>query len=246
MSKRQPHKQSGPSIGSTSIINRNRKPRPTFAGSQKTESMVDITPEGFYAECPHCQRELRINRKYLETEVQCKFCRGAFLYEMSNRLINTRAFYAECPHCSQELRIAKKYSGMTVSCKHCRGKVHLRQGQNRTIFQVERDGAILIVRPQGDAMRFRYVDVHLEANALKQESLAPDVDNLLIDLGDVAVMGSIMIDALVKLARNASNGGKQAAFCKASKELREALESMKLDAVWPIYDSRASALDALA
>ncbi len=211
------------------------------------------------SKCPHCKRGLRIDGKYIGTQVQCKFCSGAFNYDLSNRLINARAFYAECGHCSHELRIDKKYSGVIVACKFCSGKVlcsgkvhlfcsgkvHLQQRQNPTIFRIERDGSTLVVIPQGDALRFRYVDVHLEANALERESSAPDIRLLLIDLRDVTVIGSIMLDALVKLARNATNGGRHAAFCNASKEMQEILETTKLATVWPLYDSRVSAMTAL-
>ena len=98
---------------------------PEFVPLQELDSMIEVEPGGVYVECPHCTRELRINRKYVHKQVSCKFCKGMFLLDLTNRVINCVAFYTECPHCSEEIRAAKKYMGMKVACKMCGGKIHL-------------------------------------------------------------------------------------------------------------------------
>ena len=210
------------------------------------DAVLDIHPTGFHLECPHCHRELRVASKYSGEQVEGKFCDGVFRHDTSNRLINTVAFYGDCPHCLHEIRMATKYSGMTVACKLCDGKVRIQQREPApAAFRVEQVGATMIVIPQGDSMSFRYDELHLEVNAIQRKSLAPDIKSVLIDLGQVRVLSGIMADALVKLARNASNNGRGAAFCRASHEIRNVVSAKKIDSIWRLYDSRSTALAVL-
>lgn len=83
-------------------------------------AMVEVEPAGFFIECPHCQRELRVNKKYVGENVACKFCSGQFVFGNNVKRIG---FYVKCPHCDEELRAAEKYMGMKVACKMCGGKL---------------------------------------------------------------------------------------------------------------------------
>jgi predicted RNA-binding Zn-ribbon protein involved in translation (DUF1610 family) len=98
---------------------------PEFIPLQEIESMVDVELAGYYIGCPHCKRELRVGGKYVDENVQCKFCESQFTMDFSNPKLKMQAFYSTCPHCKQELRAAPKYLGMKVACKHCGGKIHL-------------------------------------------------------------------------------------------------------------------------
>ena len=98
---------------------------PEFFPLREISSIVEIEPSGFYVDCPQCRRELRINRKYVSEHVECKFCRKAFVLNLSKEGLNLAAFYTTCPHCADELRIAAKYMGTKVSCKLCGGHLHL-------------------------------------------------------------------------------------------------------------------------
>lgn len=98
---------------------------PAFVPLPEIDCMIELKPRGFYVNCPHCERELRINSKYLSETVSCKFCEGQFLLDLANPQVAPRAFYGDCPYCSQELRIGKKYAGMKVACKHCAGKIQV-------------------------------------------------------------------------------------------------------------------------
>ena len=179
--------------------------RPTTDSLRGSDRVVDIQPAGYYVVCPRCERELRIARKYTGEQVVCKFCRGPFQFELSDRSVKTLAFYAECAHCLQDIRAATKYAGKAVTCKFCDGQLQIQQCSNQEVFHLERVGGTLVVVPQGNSKQFRYKDIHLEVNAVQVESRKPNVDSLLIDFGDVATLGSIMIDAIVKLARNVGN-----------------------------------------
>lgn len=98
---------------------------PPFIPLQEIESMIDAEAAGYYVGCPSCERELRINRKYLGERVQCKFCSAPFLFDLHLPRLVVPAFYVDCPHCGEELRVASKYGGAKVACKHCAGKIHL-------------------------------------------------------------------------------------------------------------------------
>jgi len=97
---------------------------PEFIPLQEIDSMAQIFPVGYHVVCPHCTRELRINRKYSGQEVQCKLCHGQFRFDLSKPDVAVPAFFADCPHCNEELRVARKYLGMKVACKLCGGKIH--------------------------------------------------------------------------------------------------------------------------
>jgi uncharacterized protein (DUF983 family) len=97
---------------------------PEFIPLPEIEAMVEVELMGYYLACPHCKRELRVNAKYLDEKVQCKFCDSQFTMDFSNPKLSMEAFYCTCPHCQEELRAAPKYMGMKVACKHCGGKIH--------------------------------------------------------------------------------------------------------------------------
>lgn len=83
--------------------------------------MIDAPIAGYHVECPHCNQELRISKKYVGMAVACKFCNGQFQLDPNSARVRTKAVYSSCPHCEQELRVAQKYLGMTVACKFCEG-----------------------------------------------------------------------------------------------------------------------------
>lgn len=94
---------------------------PSFVPLPEIEAMVDVEIAGYQVECPKCNRELRINRKYVGEKVSCKHCQGAFKLDLDDPAIHRVAFYANCPHCGNELRAHMKYANVKVECKHCSG-----------------------------------------------------------------------------------------------------------------------------
>ncbi|QDU79760.1 Double zinc ribbon [Polystyrenella longa] len=97
---------------------------PEFIPLQELESMVDVSLEGYFVNCPECQEELRINRKYVGKKVQCKRCEAPFELKLDNNQVQSKAFFSKCPSCQNELRAAHKYIGEKVACKYCGGKLH--------------------------------------------------------------------------------------------------------------------------
>ena len=97
---------------------------PVFVPLREISAMIEVEHRGYYTSCPICQKELRINKKYVGSQVQCKHCSGEFPLDFSRPDIEVKAIYANCPHCEKELRAAPKYLGMKVGCKHCQGQIH--------------------------------------------------------------------------------------------------------------------------
>ncbi len=90
---------------------------PEFIPLQEVESVIDIHPSGYYIGCPHCQRELRINGKYVGKSVACKSCHKSFDLKLDALASRRLAFYAHCPHCAGDPRCTEihgRESGLQV------------------------------------------------------------------------------------------------------------------------------------
>lgn len=98
---------------------------PVFAPLPELDSFVEIRPTGYYIACPICQRELRINAKYLGARCTCNSCNGAFALDLNDPQIKILGYYGDCPYCSERVRMAKKYVGVKVACKFCAGRIKL-------------------------------------------------------------------------------------------------------------------------
>lgn len=97
---------------------------PAFQPLPELDSLVELQPAGYYLECPHCTRELRVRSKYLGARVQCRYCQAAIRLDSTSSDTRLHAFFATCPYCDKELRARYKYLGMQVACKFCGGRIH--------------------------------------------------------------------------------------------------------------------------
>jgi anti-anti-sigma regulatory factor len=111
------------------------------------------------------------------------------------------------------------------------------------VFVVERVGTILVITPQGDANGFRYTDIQSETNVLLARIGNDGLTGLVIDFNNTEIIGSIMISALIKLARRVGNG--RAVFCRGSETMLETLRAMNLVRLWPHHETREDAMSAL-
>lgn len=113
------------------------------------------------------------------------------------------------------------------------------------VFRLERDGNVLIVIPQGDASGFRYNDVHQESNLVLQVLDDPSLVNVVVDFTSEQMLGSIIISVVIKVCRKAGGKGGKAAFCNASSNMLEVLQTMNLTKLWTHYTNRADAIAAV-
>lgn len=98
---------------------------PEYFDLQEISNVIEAPVAGYHVQCPHCEEELRINKKYAGMPVACKHCSGQFHLDITSSRIRTKAFYVDCPHCDKELRVAPKYIGQNVACKFCSGHVRI-------------------------------------------------------------------------------------------------------------------------
>ncbi|MGQ0633337.1 MAG: hypothetical protein ACT4QC_01900 [Planctomycetaceae bacterium] len=96
---------------------------PSFVPLKEIESFVELKVRGYYLNCPHCNRELRVNAKFVSRKVTCKHCEGHFVLDLSNSNLDPSGIYVYCPHCSDRLRMSVKYVGTKVACKSCQGRL---------------------------------------------------------------------------------------------------------------------------
>jgi anti-anti-sigma regulatory factor len=117
--------------------------------------------------------------------------------------------------------------------------------QHNKVFRLERDGDVLIVVPQGDAIGFRYNDVHQESNMTLQILDDATLQHVVIDFGCEQVLGSIIISVIIKICRKAGLKGGRAAFCNATPDMQEVLQTMNLVKLWKYHATRADAIAAV-
>jgi anti-sigma B factor antagonist len=117
--------------------------------------------------------------------------------------------------------------------------------RHNKVFAANRAGATLVVTPLGDASEFHYGDVHVESNKVRRLLEGGSFRDLVVDLGETEVYSQVTFNVVVALSRIISNRGGQAVLCRASEKTRGLLQSMRLLDVWPLYDSRDDALQAV-
>jgi anti-anti-sigma factor len=99
-----------------------------------------------------------------------------------------------------------------------------------------------VVTPQGDATGFLYTDIHQDTNALIEFIDRNEIVNIVIDFGQVNILGSIIISSIIKLARKISSKDGKACFCQASESMRDIVSSMNLTRLWPCYETLDEAI----
>ena len=82
--------------------------------------------------------------------------------------------------------------------------------QINTVFTTELVGQVLVVTPQGDSTGFRYNDIHSETNAVITAIDRQNAEHLVVNFASVEIVGSIMISAIIKLARKITSKKGQA------------------------------------
>ena len=92
---------------------------PEFVPLQEIDSFQQLAVRGYYLLCPHCTRELRINRKLAGHPVTCKHCTGEFQLDFTQNRLEKVGIYVRCPQCNERLRMSLKYVGTKVACKGC-------------------------------------------------------------------------------------------------------------------------------
>jgi len=112
---------------------------------------------------------------------------------------------------------------------------------NRAL-KVEIEQATIVVTPGEELDSVRYQEIHLEVGRINDLVRHGGFRNLLIDLSARPALESVVLTALVGFCRAIPG---QAAFCGMSDTMRESMNATKLATLWPIYVTRAEAIQAL-
>ena len=113
------------------------------------------------------------------------------------------------------------------------------------VFSVDIVENVVIVTPNGDATGFRYQDIHTATNSLVDSIRRQRISRMVVDFGEVEIVGSIMISSIIKLARSIADQRGTAAFCNSSETMRDVISTMNLTKLWAHYDSRDEAVAAV-
>ena len=117
--------------------------------------------------------------------------------------------------------------------------------QFHKVFKVEQEGETVVVIPQGHPIAFRYNEIHVEANAVIRLLDDAGLKNVVLDFTVTDYASSMIIGALIRMARKVTNQGGQAVMCHANENMFEILTTMNLLKLWPYYETREEALAAL-
>lgn len=71
------------------------------------------------------------------------------------------------------------------------------------------------------------------------------VRNIVVDCADATGLGCSTLGLFLRLWKTARQCDGRFSMCGVSSEDRDVLRLVKLDGLWPIYDSRQEAIDAL-
>lgn len=183
-----------------------------------------LAPSGLWAVDLVGRTKIRINGE----ETEC-----GFLHEDAELKIGKYALRAHYPQLKEwkakQAAVADRPSPEFLTRQHA-------------VFPIEVAGDTLVVRPQGDIRKFFYQDIQMESNRIIHLLQTYPFRNVLIDFRDIQEVGSIVTESIAGFCRTATVG---AAMCEAPPHFLETLRSTKLFEVWPYYNTRMEALQAL-
>ncbi len=114
------------------------------------------------------------------------------------------------------------------------------------IFDIEIDGAALIVAPRGDVSTLVGEDVNAELVGVLQHLEQSEAKHAVIDLEKAAFFGSSMLGAMTAIWYRIRKRDGKMALCNVSDMGLEILHVSKFDTLWPICNSRQEALQRIA
>ncbi len=114
-----------------------------------------------------------------------------------------------------------------------------------TLFDVERDGDVLILIPRADLRETDYQDIESGGRSLLDLVSAPEVKGVVLDFHRTDYYGSTALGFFLRLWKRVGGRGGRMAFCNLSANESEILAVTRLDTLWPAYPSRDEALRAI-
>lgn len=113
--------------------------------------------------------------------------------------------------------------------------------QNR-IFRTRIFGETIVVLPQGDSQEFFYQDIHVEANRVVDVIKRRNIRHVVIDFSESETVGHILVESLSSFCRSVPG---KSALSSCTVATYEMLHMTKLFNIWPHYQTREEALQAV-
>ncbi|MBS0265885.1 MAG: STAS domain-containing protein [Planctomycetes bacterium] len=122
--------------------------------------------------------------------------------------------------------------------------VQLAPGQ---IFVRESIGNVLILSPAIDLGSLHEPEIIHETEDLLDIINHPDGEpiHMVVDLSHSEYFGTALLGAIVKLWKRVSQRGGRLAICNVSQNVLQVLHVTRLNAIWPIHNSRDEAIKAV-
>lgn len=102
-------------------------------------------------------------------------------------------------------------------------------------FSTRETGNALVVTAFTDSSQTRYTDFRHDVNRVVAQVREIRPPRVVINLGQVPLMTSVAIGAIVKIARESRAMGADVCLCNASQNVLEVLETMHLTNLWPHF-----------
>lgn len=113
------------------------------------------------------------------------------------------------------------------------------------IFETERKRGVLVIRPRGDAVSYRGIDVSHEIVQLLDQIAAEPGLNVVVDLSAETYFGTVIIGALSQIAERTRAGGGRLAVAAMSDEMQGVMGVMNLSEPLPAFPSLRQAVKAV-
>jgi len=112
-------------------------------------------------------------------------------------------------------------------------------------FKSEIEGRTLVVMPSGSLSSLAGQYFQPELDDLLEQLQQSELNNVVIDLGEVSYFGTIMLGTMHRLWRRVRDRDGRMALCNVSTLGHEILRVSGFDTLWPILSSREDALDSV-
>lgn len=115
----------------------------------------------------------------------------------------------------------------------------------KKIFPYQSYDEVVVLIPEGDSLGVQETQLRGEIGALHQLLDHPAAQALVVDLSRAKFFSSIVVGAILTLCSKMKQQGRPAALCSATEAMLDVIQIMKLDTVFPYYETRDDALRAV-
>ncbi len=114
---------------------------------------------------------------------------------------------------------------------------------------------VLIIEPHGDflvisvsrlIMGLDHSSGEILAGMILERIKEQEVPLVIVDLAGVELFDSMFLSVLLRCWKSAVTRGGMMVICGAGERARELLKIVKLDLLWPLYETRNEAMAALS